>query len=335
MPVWIAGDVGGTKTRVSLFERVGGRLVQHAERVYASAEHASLEEVLALHRRETGAPRAAAACFGVAGPVFEGRASATNLPWGPIEEASLARALGVPVRLVNDVEAAAYGMLALPDDALVELNPAASAPRRGHVAVIAAGTGLGEAFLLWDGERYHALPGEGGHADFAPRTDEELELLRWLRARLLGRVSWERVVSGPGLLELYHFARERSGAAEPDWLARRMAGEDPSAVVSEVALAAGDAACERALALFVSAYGAEAGNMAVRCLARGGVFVGGGIAPKILPALQGGAFLEAFCDKGRVEDLLRGLSVRVALDPRAPLLGASALAEELAAGRAG
>jgi glucokinase len=335
MPVWIAGDVGGTRTRLSLFERVAGRLVQHAERVYASAEHASLEEVLARHRRETGAAPVAAACFGVAGPVFEGRAFATNLPWESIEEASLARALGAPVRLVNDLEAAAYGMLALPDDALLELNPAAAPPRRGHAAVIAAGTGLGEAFLLWDGRRHRALPGEGGHADFAPRTDEELELLRWLRARLGGRVSWERVVSGPGLLDLYRFARERSGAAEPAWLTRRLAEEDPSAVVSQVALAAGDAACEHALALFVSAYGAEAGNMAVRCLARGGVFVGGGIAPKILPALRSGAFLEAFTDKGRFEGLLRGIPVRVALDPRAALLGASSLAEELAAGRAG
>lgn len=334
MAVWIAGDVGGTKTCLSLFERVGGRLVEHEERIYASAEHGSLEELLALYRRETDAPRAAAACFGVAGPVFEGRATTTNLPWASIEAASLARALDAPVRLLNDLEAAAYGMLVLPDASLRELNPDAGPPRRGHAAVIAAGTGLGEAFLFWDGARHRALPGEGGHADFAPRSDEEMELLRWLRARLGGRVSWERVLSGPGLHDLYLFARAQSGEAEPEWLSRRLAQEDPSAVVSQVALAEGDASCQRALSLFVSAYGAEAGNMAVRCLAHGGVFVGGGIAPKILPALESGAFLEAFADKGRFEGVLRQLPVRVALDPRAPLLGASSVAEALAAGGA-
>lgn len=325
----LAGDVGGTKTVVTLYERAERGLELRAEDVYASGDFGCLEEVIERFRAEQPGAAIEAACFGVAGPVLDGRASTTNLPWAGVEEPSLARALGAPVKLLNDLEAAAYGMLVLPGAALVPLNPEAEVAPQRNAGVLAAGTGLGEAFLIWDGARHRAVPGEGGHADFAPRSDEEVELLCFLRDRLGGRVSWERVLSGPGFLDLYRFARGRSAVPEPDWLTRRMAEGDPSAVVSQAALEQADPTCQRAMELFVSAYGAEAGNMALRCLALRGIFLGGGIAPKILPALESGRFMQAFLDKGRFEPLLRRIPVFVATEPRAPILGAANVAAEL------
>lgn len=325
----VAGDIGGTKTVVASFARVDGRLERRADAIYASREYAGLAEILEefLHRQRIDGLEAA--CFGVAGVVSEGRASTTNLPWQQVDEAGLSAALGgVPVALVNDLEAAAHGMLKLPAEDFVSLNPDAAAPRTGHIAVLAAGTGLGEALLVWDGERHLAIATEGGHADFAPRSDEEIELLRFLRARY-GHVSWERVVSGPGLSDLYRFARERSGEPEPGELAQRLAGGDPSAAISEEALRGGDAVCRRALALFVSLYAAEAGNLALKSLALGGVLLGGGIAPKILPALRAPEFMQAFAAKGRFGELLRSLPVRVVTNPWAPLVGAAHRAADL------
>jgi glucokinase len=318
----LAGDVGGTKTILACFERASDGLRLRAEASFASGEHASFQEILDRFLADHDA-RPEAACFGIAGPVVEGRATTTNLPWPALEEAELRRWLGVErVLLANDLEAAAYGMLALPAADLVALDPEAGPGRPGNAAVIAAGTGLGEAFLVWDGRRYRAVAGEGGHVDFAPRSDEQIELLRFARQELGGRVSVERLLSGPGLHRIYRFARGGEGA-EPSWLARRLESEDPSAVVSEVALEGRDPACVRALGLFVSLYGAEAGDLALKTLAVGGVFVAGGIAPCILPALRSGAFLEAFRDKGRFGDLLGTIPVRVATNPRAPLLGAA------------
>jgi glucokinase len=321
--VILAGDVGGTKTVLSLFERERNALRELRSGVYRSAEYEGLHEILPHFLAGGGLGRIEAAGFGVAGPVVRGRVTFTNLAWGALEARELAAACKIPAPvLLNDLEAAAYGMLVLPGADLVQLNPGVEAERRANLAVVAAGTGLGEALLVFDGERHLAVASEGGHADFAPRSDEEIELLRFLRAEF-GRVSSERVLSGPGLHNVYRFARARSGVSEPAWLAERMAREDPSAVVSELALAGKDAACVRALALFVSLYGAEAGDLALTALALGGVFVGGGIAPKILPALQSGAFLEAFNAKGRYAPILRGIPVWVATNPRAPLLGAA------------
>jgi glucokinase len=189
--------------------------------------------------------------------------------------------------------------------------------------VLAAGTGLGEALLVWDGVRHLAVATEGGHADFAPRDDEEMALLAFMRRELGGRVSTERIVSGPGIHALYRFERERSGEPEPEALSRRLASEDPSAVISALGLSRDDAVCARALRRFAALYGAEAGNLALKVLALGGVYVAGGIAPKVLPVLQEGGFMEAFLDKGRFADLLRRIPVRVATDPEAPLLGAA------------
>ena len=328
-PLILAGDIGGTKTVVALYERSGEGLAQRDEAVFASAEHASLEEILGAFFRDRDVTDLEAACFGVAGPVVDGKAKTTNLPWR-LDERSLAEASGAPrLYLINDLEAAAYGMLQLRPEEQALLNEGAPRSEPGHVAVIAAGTGLGEALLIWDGERHRAVASEGGHVSFAPRDDREIDLLRFLRAEWGGHVSTERVLSGPGLRNVYRFVRASGGEPEPAWLTERMRDEDPSAVISETALAGRDSACSEALEIFCSVYGAVAGDLALSCLALGGVFVGGGIAPKILPALEAGGFLRAFSDKGRFADLLRSLPVRVALDLRAPLIGAAHYAAQI------
>jgi len=326
----LAGDVGGTKTALALFEEAGGGLRPVREASFPSKDHASLEEIVLafLGAGEEVTPRAA--CFGVAGAVIDGKSQATNLPWR-LEEGRLARASGAPcTRLLNDLEATAYGVLHLPPDELAPLNPKAAAPRKGNVAVIAAGTGLGEAVLYWDGRRYHPVASEGGHVDFAPRTDSEIDLLRYLRQRH-GHVSYERVLSGPGLHNVYNFLRDSGAHPEPPALARRLAAAaDPSAVISELGLAGEEPLCAAALEMFCTLYGAEAGNLALKCVAVGGAFVGGGIAPKILPALRQGAFLRGFLDKGRFAALLETIPVHVALNPRAALLGAAHYAAGMA-----
>jgi len=321
----LAGDVGGTKTALALFEE--GRDAPIREATLPSHEFPSLEAVVVrlLEAGPTG--RIDAACFGVPGPVVGGRAVTTNLPW-VIEEGDLARAIGVPrVKLVNDLEAAGYGMLDLGATEMATLQ--AGNPRPGNRALIAAGTGLGEAILAWDGRRHTAVASEGGHVDFAPRNDREVELLRFL-ARESDHVSYERVLSGPGLHNVYRFLRQSAGEREPTWLTEKLASGDPSAVISEVALAAADRVCVESLDLFVAVYGAEAGNLALKALALGGVYVGGGIAPRIRAKLADGRFVAAFRAKGRLASLMVSIPVVLALDPRAPLLGAARVARELA-----
>lgn len=323
----LAGDVGGTKAAVALFEEGAPGLRLMREAVLPSAEFKSLEAVVRRFLGDGPPPTIAAACFGVAGPVVDGRCVTTNLPW-ELDERSLSEAIPAQrVRLLNDLEAAAYGVLALPTQELVPLQ--AGQPRKGNMVLIAAGTGLGEAILVWDGARHRVVASEGGHADFAPRNDLEIDLLRFLRKEF-GHVSYERVLSGPGLFNIYRFLRESGHAPEPQWLTERMEREDPSAVVSEVGLARGHPLCETALDLFVSIYGSEAGNLTLKALAVGGVFVGGGIAPKISARLADGGFLAAFSDKGRYRDLLRSVPVHLVLNPRAPLLGAARVAHDLA-----
>lgn len=322
----LAGDVGGTKTALALFEtgRRGPMLVR--EDTLSSREHPTLEAAIERFLSAGSRPAVAGACLGVAGPVVDGRCVATNLPW-VIDERTLAAAIPAPrVKLLNDLEVAAHGVLSLPEAELRTLQPGAG--RRGHMVLVAAGTGLGEALIVQDGERRIVIASEGGHADFAPRGDVEEELLRFLRKEF-GRVSLERILSGPGLFNVYRFLRDTGWAKEPVGVAARMRDENPSAVVSELALAGSDAMCAKALDIFVSVYGAEAGNLALKAMAVGGVYIGGGIAPRILPRLTTGTFMAAFRDKGRLASLMETIPVRVALNPRAPLLGAAEVAATL------
>ncbi|HUG38488.1 MAG TPA: glucokinase [Candidatus Limnocylindrales bacterium] len=326
----LAGDVGGTKTALALFEhgKPGGPRV--AGTTLPSRDFPSLEVAVDVFLDREGRPEVDAACFGVAGVVLDGRCVTTNLPW-VVDERRLAETIPAPrVRLLNDLEAAGHGVLALPPADLMTIQDGPA--RDGNKALIAAGTGLGEGLLIWDGTGYRVIATEGGHTDFAPRTDLEAELLAFLRAEL-GRVSYERVLSGPGLFNIYRFLRHRDPAPEPTWLRDRMAEGDPSAVVSEVGLAGEDPRCVTALDVFASVYGAEAGNLALKTLAVGGVIVGGGIAPKIRAKLLDGRFVEAFRAKGRLQDLMADIPVHLSLNVEAPLLGAARVAQSLLAVR--
>lgn len=316
----LAGDVGGTKTAIGLFEEAGNRLRAIRDETFPSQHYGTFEAILNRFLGPGSRPSLHAACFGVAGPVIDGKSHVTNLSW-VLNERTLADAFQVPhVKLLNDLEAAAYGVLHLEPTDLCTLQ--SGLPRKGNIAVIAAGTGLGETILYWDGVRHHPMATEGGHADFAPQSDIEVDLLRYLQKEF-GHVSYERALSGPGLFNLYRFLRDSGVAPEPEWLRTRIAGDDPGAVISKVGLAGDDPLCAQALDLFVSVYGAEAGNLALKTFALGGVYIGGGIAPKILSKLQDGTFIRAFTDKGRFAELLRSIEVRVALNPYAPLLGAA------------
>lgn len=342
----LAGDVGGTKTVLALFERARpddphSELVVAREERFASADHAGLEDIIAAFL--AGADDAAttgatppivptAACFGVAGPVVGRRAKITNLPW-TIDADAIAARFGIArVALLNDLQAAAYGALHLPADQLAVLQSGPTPAAVGNIAVVSAGTGLGEAILYWDGARYHALASEGGHTDFAPQSDRDIRLLVYLRERFGGHVSWERVVSGDGLGAIYDFMRDVEELDVPAELAAQLASSaDRNAAIAEAALAGAPPIAVAALAQFVTLLGAEAGNLALKCFASGGVIIAGGIPPKILPALSDGRCLAALTDKGRFSAWLAGLRVVIALDPRAPLLGAAHhLADHLA-----
>jgi glucokinase len=318
----LAGDIGGTKTVIAHYEASGSALRQLRIATFKSSEHRSLEEILAKYLKDSPKLSLGSACFGVAGTVLEGKCRTTNLPW-QLDELMLARILGAErVKLLNDLEAAGYGMLHLSSEEMRVLNAGNHPGQKGHAVVIAAGTGLGEAILCWDGHHYHPMAGEGGHVDFAPRTDQEIELLRYLRAKVAGRVSIERVLSGPGFYDMYCFLRDSGHASEPRALAERLQGVDPDPIITKLGLAREDPLCVATLKLFSTLYGVEAGNLALKCLPTR-VFVGGGIAPRILPVLQDGSFMQGFSDKGRFSDLMKSMEVSVALNPQATLSGAA------------
>jgi glucokinase len=319
----LAGDIGGTKTALALYEYNREKtLDQVEEATFTSAQYPSLEAILEDFFTEPN-PTLQAACFGVAGPVIDGRCVATNLPW-IIEESSLATALRVPTaKLLNDLEATAFGMLHLALDEFAVLHRGAQPSRSGNMAVIAAGTGLGEAMLIRDGSRFRAIATEGGHASFAPVDDLQIALLRDLRRQFSGHVSFERVLSGPGLVNIYAFLRRYRHTAEPAWLTAVLQEDEPAPIISRHGVAGDDPVCREAIELFAAIYGAEAGNLALKCMGIGGVMIGGGIAPQILPVLQNGDFMRHFIDKGRFSDLLQGIEVKVALNSGAPLLGAA------------
>jgi glucokinase len=314
----LAGDVGGTNLRLALFDEADGRLVERRRARTATAEVGSLAGAAAAFL--AGEAGLTAAAFGVAGPVRHGRAEGTNVAFS-IDAGEVGAALGVPAVVLNDLEANAWGFAELAPGDVEVLNRGEADPE-GNGALVSAGTGLGEAILYRSAGSFVPMPSEGGHASFAPRNDEEIELLRALRLRH-GHVSWERVVSGPGLATLYRFERALSGVPEPEWLSREIAaGGDPAPVVSRAALAETDPVCQRTLHRFVSLFGAEAGNLALKALATGGVWVGGGIAPKILPLLRDG-FFTAFTAKGRFAPLLARIPIRVVLNDSCALLGAA------------
>ncbi len=317
----LAGDIGGTNSRLAFFEEQGGTLRLALHQDFPSRQSKGLEPIVAGFVAEQRRPVECAA-FGVAGPVRDGRCTASNLPW-VIEAAGLARELGLPaVALINDLEAYAYGVLELPPADFLVLNPGAP-EASGNAAVISAGTGLGQAGLYWDGQRYHPFACEGGHADLAPNSDLEVELYRYLAARF-GHVSCERVLSGPGLKNVYDFLRETGRCPEPSWLGEELrAAADPSAVISRTALEGKADICAQALDLWTGVYGAEAGNFALSVLATGGVYLGGGIAPKVRSKLQQPTFMKAFVAKGRMRPLLEAVPVRIILNEKAGLLGAA------------
>ena len=323
----LAGDVGGTKVNLALFDFTDGKLTPSRDKQYPAKQYSGLEEIV---REFMGTDKVRAACFGVPGPVREGRLRLTNLPW-TIDSRELAADLSIDyVFLINDLQANGYGIAELGPDQIYILSEG-DASQIGNRALISAGTGLGEGFLVWDGRSYIPYPSEGGHTDFAPRNEDEIDLLRFLRQKYNGRISFERVVSGMGLTNVYEFLREVRGIEEPNWLAQRIANEDPNAVITELALAAKSEICEKATNMFVSAYGAEAGNLALKVLSVGGLYVGGGIAPRILEKLKDGTFMKAFTDKGRLSQLLINMPVRVILESRTALIGAAAYAEARAA----
>jgi glucokinase len=316
----LGGDIGGTHTRFALFGDDGQRLADRPEREYPSREHAGLDVIVRKFLGETGA-HPAGACFGVAGPVRDGRCVATNLPW-IVDAEQLGRELGARTWVINDLEALAWGLGALGPDELVPLSPGTPGAS-GNAAVVAAGTGLGEAGLYWDGRRHHAFATEGGHASFAPSEDVEVELLRWLERRFAEHVSWERVVSGPGLVSLYEFLRDTGRGEEPPWLAEAMRTGDPGAAITAAALDGRSPLAAAALDRFVSLYGHESANFALKVMATGGVYLGGGIAPRILAKLRDGTFVRGFLDKGRMRPLLESMPVHVVLNDQAGLLGAA------------
>src|SRR3989441_11296 len=316
----LAGDIGGTKTRLALFAPGPGRSDPVSERTYSSQEYPGLEVIAREFVRATGAA-IESACFGVAGPVKEGRSSTTNLAW-VVDARDLARDLRLPrVALLNDLEASAFGLEALRTDEVVVLQegiPAAA----GNQALIAAGTGLGEAALYWDGRRHRVFATEGGHAGFAPADETQIELLRYL-VRRFEPVSWERVLSGPGLINIYSFLRDSGRGEEPSWLADEISAGEPAAVISAAALSGRSALCSEALDLFVALYGAESGNLALKIMATGGVFIGGGIAPKNLARLPGAGVVRAVVGEGRRGTPPQGVAARGVLNHKPALLGAA------------
>jgi glucokinase len=322
----LAGDVGGTKVHLALYNFAGGRLQPVRDQKFHAPEFATLDAVVKRFLSDAEAKEVGAACFGCPGPVRDGRIQLTNLPWS-LDVRDLRPSLRIEhIFLLNDLEANGYGVPELAPESIFELH-AGDRSTVGNRGLIAAGTGLGQALLYWDGRHHVPVASEGGHCDFAARSDRDVALLQYLRRTLKGRVSWERVVSGIGIKNVYAFLRDDQKMDEPAWLRERMAAEDPNAVIGHCAEDSSSPLCRETMEIFASAYGAEAGNIALKFLAVGGVYLGGGIAPKCLKTLQSGGFTQAFLDKGRLSPLLASIPVRVILDETCALLGAAAYAE--------
>jgi len=319
----LAGDIGGTKTRVGVFEVDGVECRMVEERSYPSQDYPGLGEIV-VDFVGSGGEDCRAACFGIAGPVTGRQMRTTNLPW-VVDAGELETRSGIPtVALLNDLEATGWGVTALDESQTVVLN-SGRPDAVGNGAVIAAGTGLGEGGIYWNGNEARPFACEGGHASFSPTDEVGDRLLQFLR-RGHGHVSWERVLSGPGLADLFRFMVAEVGESEPDWFLEADSAGDPVPTISEMALEGRCDISVRTLELFARLYGEEAGNLALKVLATGGVWLGGGIAPRIRRFLEGGAFMDGFLAKGRMRPLLESMPVRIVLDDRAALLGAARFA---------
>ena len=317
----LAGEIGATRTRLAAFETEGSRLNCVVEKTYPSHDYSSLAEILPQFTRTEGIG-VHSACFGVAGPVRAGRSKISNLPW-TIDAKELAAQLKLPtVGLLNDLEAYAYGIDALESKDFITISEG-SKEAEGNRAVISAKTGLGMAGLYWDGFRHHPFACEGGHADFAPRDAAQIELLSYLQKKY-DRVSNERVLSGPGIHDIYNFLRDTKKAGEPAELREKMRNApDPSPLISRFALEGTYPICEQTLSIFVSVFGAEAGNCALRYMTTGGIYIGGVIAAKIAPKMQDGTFMQAFLDKGRMASILKDMPVQIIANDDCGLIGAA------------
>ncbi len=317
----LAGEIGATRTRLAAFETEGNRLQRVVEKNYMSQQHERLSRILADFIKTEGIP-VHSACLGVAGPVRAGRSKISNLPW-VIDAKEVATQLRLnSVGLLNDLEAYAYGIDALESKDFITLSEGAE-EAEGNRAVISAKTGLGVAGLYWDGFRHHPFACEGGHADFAPRNESQMELLAYLQKKY-GRISCERILSGPGIKNIYDFLRDEHKAEEPEWLRTQLsAAVDPPALISQMALEGKAAICDQALSIFVSVFGAEAGNCALNFMSTGGIFIGGSIAAKIVPKMKDPLFLESFLDKGRMAAILKDMPVKIVANDDSGMIGAA------------
>ncbi len=326
----LAGDVGGTKVHLALYDFNQGALVHLKDERFPAQDYEGLESIVRKFLGTCPQGNITAACFGVPGPVRQGRLKLTNLPW-ILDSVQLSSALDIPhLFLINDLEANGYGVAELKPNQIHTLNEG-DRGAVGNRALVSAGTGLGEGVMAWDGRRHIPMASEGGHCDFAARNPLEVEMLQYLMRKLGGRVSFERVVSGLGIHNIYTFLRDVKKMHESPELRGRLQHEDPNAVIGELGDSGKDELCAKTLEVFVSAYGAEAGNMALKVLAVGGIYIGGGIAPKILKTMRSGTFMQAFTDKGRLSDLLVKTPVHIILESRCALMGAAAYAEQRAA----
>lgn len=328
----LAGDIGGTKTILALYNSESGPHQPEIEKTYPSASYASLEAIVAEFLASLDASSKAGlagACFGVAGPVVDGRATITNLPWR-MDETELAAALDVErVALLNDLVSVAHAVPQLKAENVHTVNEGQGLPG-GPIAVIAPGTGLGEAYLLHDGTRYQAYASEGGHSSFAPSTDLEQELLHFL-TRTMHHVSYERVCSGIGIPNIYRFLKESGHEEEPAWLAEQLASvTDPTPVIMDTARSEQSCTiCQQTLSIFMSILGGEAGNLVLKVLATGGVYLGGGIPPRIRAELTQPEFMDSFTNKGRFRSMMQETPVKIILNPKAGLLGAASYGLDL------
>jgi len=317
----LAGDIGGTKTILALYQQQKDDWVCYKKEVFASAGFDSFDKLLSGFLNAEDGKELQSICIGVAGPVIDGNCNTTNLPWELKSQEIIEQTGADKVCLLNDLEATAWGVLDLADENFVELNKNAK-KSTGNIAVLAAGTGLGEALAIWGDGKYHVVATEGGHSDFAPRNELEIGLLRYLIALHPDHVSNERVICGQGLVNIYQYLKSISYSKVNDNTEKQMKQGDIAALISEKAMQGEDLLCTKALQVFCELYGAEAGNVALKCLPKAGVILAGGIAAKILPSMQKGDFIRGYLAKGRYTNVLDNFSVKVCLNPEAGLIGA-------------